>query len=150
MGFLKSLNLRDFFVQHGDKIVLGVCALLMVAFTVMAFAARTYDKRPRDLEKLAGDLRDKVANSQFRQDELPGADDYVRKAKQLEEPVAITTFQWGQLFCNPFSEQQQIRRRPELLAAKSPRVVAEKASLSIRETAAPAAAAPATGAPPAK
>jgi hypothetical protein len=139
-------SIKTFFLEHGEKLALGVVGVVFLMFVWGAIKRETLDadKQPDRLEAKANEVRTHVESSQFdAKREGLAVVDYLARAKR--DPIDPGVFSLPTPINPIVIEQKASRDDPKLLAIEELRAVGAYGTFALTN---PAAAGGAPGAPP--
>jgi len=107
--------MKEFFIQHTEKLVMGLCALLAVWFLYSAVTVQQYDKTPQDFEDVIRRASQNVRKSEPQLNDLPPLnfqDDLVK----LKKPIDGSAYKLRNEFIKHRELGYQFRGTPTILA----------------------------------
>ena len=124
--------IKQFFINHGEKVGFGVFALIAAVICYFAFQVERETRRPEDLKKLAAEANQRIANSTYPPpgEEPIQATDYptlvAQRSANLDPSLyAIVDF-------NPQDFQPRVRRgMPKLFKPLEPRAASMYGAIAI-------------------
>jgi hypothetical protein len=112
--------MKDFFIQHTEKLVLGLCAGLAGWFIYSSiFGMPRYDKTPDTFIEAVNRARTTVTSSTPRLDDLPTLD-FKKDLEQLRAPLDAAKYELPTKFIRPLELNYQFRGTPAVLMAEQP------------------------------
>jgi hypothetical protein len=104
-------QLKEFAIQHAEKVVLGICGAVMLLFVWMAVSVKPYDKNPQHFDS------SEPTDDDFKN--RPDMSDLARKVNGPIDPAPYTTpTQWRA----PYNLGMLFRQQPDILTAGKPEV----------------------------
>lgn len=85
---------QEFFIWHGEKIVVGIVAVVALWFALQGLGYQTLSWQPSELEKIAGEAETAVRNNtRTAEDEEIQIFDYATYAEQIKSPIPAEPYQ---------------------------------------------------------
>ena len=85
---------QEFFVWHGEKIVVGIVVVVALWFALQGLGYQTLSWQPGDLEKIASEAETAVRNNtRTAADEEIEVFDYATYAEQIKSPLLAEPYQ---------------------------------------------------------
>jgi hypothetical protein len=112
--------MKEFFIGHTEKLVLGLCAALAGWFVYSSiFGMPRYDKTPATFSEAVDRARQTVTNSPPKLDDLPALD-FEKDLQQLRAAVDLSKYPLPTSFIRPLELNYQFRGTPAVLQPKAP------------------------------
>ena len=109
--------MKEFFIQHTEKLVLGLSALIAVWFLYSALTVQQYDKSPQDFQDLISRASQNVRKSEPKIDDLATLD-FAKDLEKINKPVEASAYALKNPFIRPLELGFQFRGTPLILAPK--------------------------------
>lgn len=98
---------QQFLVWHGEKIVVGIIAVVALWFAMQGLGYQTLSWQPNELEDVAGRAEQGIrASTRSAEDEEIAFFDYEAYAEQIREPLSATHYRTNSVW-NPVLNPSQ-------------------------------------------
>ncbi len=112
--------MKEFFIQHTEKLVLGLCVALAGWFIYSSiFGMPRYEKSPETFQQAIGSAQQRVMNSPPKLDDLPSLD-FESDLQKLKAPIEVAKYPIVTKFIRPMELNYQFRGTPRVLPPKAP------------------------------
>lgn len=136
---LDLAKVKSFFVSHVEKIVFGVCALLLLLFLYKSISLTPYEREPKEISDKASEKERMLQQASWSPDRIQQENLTLPdlNAEIAESRVAVPADKYGIApFNEPLFETRIKRAAPKLLAAEKPEVSADLAAFVVMPPAA--------------
>lgn len=125
--------MKELAQAHAEKLVLGICLVIMLSFLWSAFSMATYDKDPTAFEKIERTASQNVASSKASLDGLQ-ARDFSTVVEKLQQTPDTTSLDFEKRWRRPFDFGLSFRNQPNILRPDKPVVQLNRAPLRLFKT----------------
>lgn len=117
MGKLKSLNFKDFLLDHVEKIVFGG-AIMTVLLVLSSSQWSRYEKTPQQIQDKVKAARDTIQASVWPQEKRAqfGLRDFAGDAQRVRGPLTVAPYEYSTNMWWPLYRKQELAKEPEMLA----------------------------------
>jgi hypothetical protein len=125
--------MKEFFIQHTEKLVLGLCVGLAGWFIYSSiFGMPRYDKSPDTFLDAISRAQKSVMNSTPKLDDLPPLD-FEADLQKLTAPVETDKYPLATNFIRPLELNYQFRGTPRVLQPQTPTVKINRGLILVQE-----------------
>ena len=124
--------MKEFFIQHTEKLVLGLSALIAVYFLYSALTVQQYDKTPQDFQEVISRASQTVRKSEPQLDDLPPLN-FEQDLAKLKKPVDGTSYQLKTPFLRALELGFQFRGTPRILSPDRPEAMVNRGLVLLQE-----------------
>lgn len=124
--------MKEFFIQHTEKLVLGLCALVAVWFLYSALTVQQYDKTPQDFEQVISRASQNVRKSEPQLNDLPQLN-FQDELVKLKKPVDGAAYKLHNDFIKSIELGYQFRGTPTILSPKEVAVQVNRGLVLLQE-----------------
>jgi hypothetical protein len=116
---MKGFNFKAFLVNHAEKLVFGLFALIALAALAGTDWAR-FAMTPEQVVYDAKKARDKILQTPWPADKKDGfvLQDYMDRASQLRAPLDFSKYEYSTNMWWPLYRKQELAKEPELFAVQ--------------------------------
>lgn len=117
--------MKEFFVEHTEKLVFGLCALIAGWLLFSTFSLAPYDKSPQDFEEVINRARQNVSGSTPQIDDLPPLE-FDKEYAKLGSKIDSEAYKLSTPLYRPMELSYQFRGAPSGLQPGTPEVLANR------------------------
>ncbi|QDU60605.1 hypothetical protein Pan216_14520 [Planctomycetes bacterium Pan216] len=126
--------MKEFFIKYGEKLALGVVALLAIWCFYGAVTKEPYERIPQDFANATDRAEKNVENSPVTVDEDMVAPDFNELVATTTKPIDGSQYQYATRWMRPFDFGQNFRGEPALYPPEAVQVRANRGSIHLFDT----------------
>ncbi len=124
--------IREFFVEHVEKIVFGVVVIGFVLIVLQALYQKPYDKAPKQLQERAQAAQNHIRNCRATDPNI-AVEDYVAAVQRIvDAPIQAEAYRHETYWSPPNESSQLPRGIPQLFAVNELRAVPGRSPITVK------------------